>query len=190
MKAIIGLGNPGIKYENTWHNIGFLAVDEFIKKHNFPNYKKSKKFNALISEEIFDQEKIAVIKPQTYMNESGKAVRQIMDFYKLIGKEIIIVHDDIDLLQEKMKISADRGSAGHKGVDSIFGQTKIQDFIRLRIGINPDLKKTKKAMDLVLKSFSRRESQNVKKTLAKSVEALDCIIIEGVEKAMNKYNKA
>lgn len=188
MKIIIGLGNPGEKYKNTWHNIGFLAVDEFIKENNFPDFKPSKKFNADISEKDFNEENIIIAKPKTYMNESGKSVRSIMDFYKLLGKEIIIIHDDIDLLAGKIKISIDRGSAGHKGVQSIFNNAKTEGFIRIRIGICPDFKRDKKAKDVVLKKIGKNEKELMKKSIDIAVEAIKTLITDGLEKTMNKYN--
>ncbi|MCX6759869.1 MAG: aminoacyl-tRNA hydrolase, partial [Candidatus Nealsonbacteria bacterium] len=151
MKIIIGLGNPGEKYENTWHNIGFMALDEIIRENNFSDFRFEKKFNAEISENSLNGEKIIIAKPQTYMNESGKTVRSIMDFYKLSADDFIIIHDDVDLPVSKIKIYFDRGSAGHKGVQSIFIQTGKENFIRIRMGISPQKGKDKKAMHTVLK---------------------------------------
>jgi PTH1 family peptidyl-tRNA hydrolase len=188
MKIIIGLGNPGKRYENTRHNIGFLVIDKFTKENNFPDFKSLKKFNAQVSERILNGEKIIIVKPETYMNESGKSIKKLMDFYKLKAEEFIIIHDDIDLLEGKIKISSDRGSAGHKGVDSIFNETKSKKFIRLRVGINPNLNKTKKAMDVVLKKFNSTERINAKKTIDKTINALDCLLTNGLENTMTKYN--
>jgi len=188
MKIIIGLGNPGKKYQKTWHNIGFLILDKFQKKENFPAFKISKKCNALISEKKINNEKIILFKPQTYMNESGKAVKKIIDFYKASEDKIIIVHDDVDLLREKIKISKARGSAGHKGIESIFKETNKQGFVRIRIGINPSFKKTKKAEDIVLKKFIGEEENTAKKIIKKGAEAIKFLLEKGVEKTMTKYN--
>ena len=184
MKIIIGLGNPGKKYENTWHNIGFLTVDDFIREHNFPELKKSEKFNALISE----KENIIVAKPETYMNESGEAVSHLMNYYKILPKDIVIIHDDIDLLAGKIKISTDRGSAGHKGIQSVFDRTKNKEFTRIRIGISPNLEKTRKAESVVLKKISKGERALMEKSIEKAVDAINIIMEEGLEKAMTKYN--
>lgn len=188
MKIIIGLGNPGKKYENTWHNIGFLAVDELIRNNNFPKLKSSNKFNAEISEGKINNENIIVAKPNTYMNESGKAVNSLMSFYKITGKDIIIMHDDSDLLAGRIKISVDRGSAGHKGIQSIFDITGAKEFSRIRIGISPGFEKSGKAKDFVLKKIGRNEKMLIKKAIEKAAEAAEILIAEGEEKAMNKYN--
>lgn len=188
MKIIIGLGNPGEKYKETWHNIGFLAVDDFVKKNNFPDFSLSKKFNMEISEGKINDKNIILGKPRTYMNESGKAVGPLKNFYKATGKDIIIIHDDIDLLLGKIKISQDRGSAGHKGVQSIFDKTGIQEFIRIRIGINSDFEKSRKAKDFVLKKISRNEKHLMKKSIDMASKAIETLVKEGIEKAMNQYN--
>ncbi len=136
MILIVGLGNPGKKYQLTRHNIGFQVVDEFVKKNNFPDFKISKKFNALISEGIVDGAKVILAKPQTFMNNSGKAVKSLIRNWKLEIRNLVVVHDDIDLPLGKIKISIGRGSAGHKGVQSIIDELATKNFVRFRIGIN------------------------------------------------------
>ena len=189
MKIIIGLGNPGEKYEDTWHNIGFLVLDEFQKEYNFSDFSPFGKASALVSQGVIENEKIILAKPTTYMNESGRAAQEIISFYKLEEKDLIVAHDEIDLILGKIKISSDRGSAGHKGVDSLFSYLGGQGFIRLRIGISPDLKKSRKALDFVLKKFGRGDGQRVKTVVKKSCEALYDILTIGSEKAMSKYNQ-
>jgi PTH1 family peptidyl-tRNA hydrolase len=184
----MGLGNPGKKYENTWHNIGFWAIDEFWRENNFPDFTFSKKFTASVSEKKWGNEKIILAKPQTYMNLSGKTAKALADFYKIDLKNLVVVHDDIDLLLGKMKISTDRGSAGHKGVESVFQEIGEKDFVRLRIGISPELKKTRKAQDFVLRKFGKKETKIAKDIVKKANEALKLLITDGLEKAMNKYN--
>lgn len=163
VKIIIGLGNPGEKYNNTPHNIGFEAIDEFAKENNFPDFKLSKKFNALISE----KDDILLAKPQTFMNESGKSVKKIIRNSKstLRGasseiRNLIIIHDDIDLELGKIKVSKNRGSAGHKGVESIIKELGNKDFIRIRIGVSKEEKPD------VLKKFSQQDKELAKKTLS------------------------
>ena len=188
MIIIIGLGNLGEKYKNTWHNIGFWAVDEFWRDHNFPAFSLDKEFKALVSKKILGNETIVLAKPQTYMNLSGRSARALADFYKVNLKNLVVVHDDIDLLLGKMKMSVDSGSAGHKGVESVFQELGGQNFIRLRIGISPELKKTRKAEDFVLRKFGKREMKTAKDIVKNASEVLKLLITEGVEKAMNKYN--
>src|SRR3989338_2908928 len=117
MTIITGLGNPGEKFKHTRHNAGFMALDFFAKKNNFSEFKLSKKYNALISENVLNDNKIMLIKPQSFMNESGLAVKKITTHYKLLTTHLIVVHDDIDLPLGKIKFSKDSGAGGHKGVD-------------------------------------------------------------------------
>ena len=151
MIIIVGLGNPGRKYRNTRHNIGFQVVDEFARENKFPEFKLSKKFNSLISE----KNNIVLAKPQTFMNESGKAVK------KMTG-ELIVVHDDIDLPLGKVRISKARGAAGHKGVESIIKEIGTKDFTRFRIGISPKTGKPKNVEKFVLQKFTKQEKEIIK----------------------------
>jgi len=201
MIIIIGLGNPGEKFKNTRHNVGFMVLDKFAEKNNFPEFKLSKKFNAEISsafaEASADREgkKILLVKPQTFMNESGKSVRAITKPYTLDPKPLlVVVHDDIDLPIGKIKIVQERGSAGHKGVESIIKSIGNENLIRIRIGIKPEQYRrpvhgTKKAKNLVLKKFSPGEQEILNQTITKTAEVLDFLIKEGLDKAMNEYNK-
>lgn len=193
MIIIIGLGNPGKKFEHTRHNVGFMAVDALAKINNFPEFKLSKKFSSLISEEIIAEQKILLAKPQTFMNESGKAVRAITKPYTINPKPLlVIIHDDIDLPVGKIKIIKERGSAGHKGVESIIKSIGNDGLIRFRIGISPyskpDLEQIK-AKNVVLKKFSKEEQKSIDKTIQNTVDALNLYIIEGIDKTMNEYNK-
>jgi len=190
MITIIGLGNPGEKYKNTRHNVGFMAVDEFAKKYQFPDFELQKKYEALISK----KENIMLAKPQTFMNESGKSAKKILDNNNV--ESLVVIHDDIDLPIGKIKIIKERGSAGHKGVESIIQNIGSEGLVRFRIGIassaealaKAEQKEKMKAMDVVLKDFSTDEQKLIDETLQKTVEALDCFINEGLDKAMNKFN--
>src|SRR3989344_9557063 len=138
MIIIMGLGNPGEKFKNTRHNVGFEALDFFAKKNNFPDFELSKKYDALISSSFAkasadkENENILLVKPQTFMNESGKTAKQLM---KNKEAELVIVHDDIDLPLGKLKIIQERGAAGHKGIESIIQNVGNEGLIRFRIGI-------------------------------------------------------
>ncbi|OGZ84061.1 MAG: aminoacyl-tRNA hydrolase [Candidatus Staskawiczbacteria bacterium RIFOXYD1_FULL_39_28] len=183
MIIIIGLGNPGKKFENTRHNVGFMAIDEFAKKNNFPDFVLNKKANALISE----NNKIILAKPQTFMNESGKAVRVLTKPYILNPKPLlVIVHDDIDLKVGKIKIVKERGSAGHKGVESIIKNIGNEGLIRIRIGIGGQ--NDVKAMKVVLKKFSKNEQKIINGVIFKTTDAIDSLIKNGHEKATNEFN--
>ncbi len=171
MILIVGLGNPGEKYNHTRHNIGFRVLDEFQKENDFPDFTLSKKFNALVSTKEFANKKIILAKPQTLMNSSGVAVKKITTDYKLPTTNLIVVHDDIDLPLGKIKISKNRGSAGHKGVESIIKELGAKNFIRIRLGIgqNEKLKMKNEKLQLkiqldkfVLENFTQEEEKELR----------------------------
>jgi len=181
MIIIIGLGNPGEQYKNTRHNIGFMALDAFAGKNDFPEFKLQKKSNALVSE----KDGTVLLKPQTFMNESGKSVKKILSQDK--NSEVIVIHDDIDLPVGKIKIVKERGSAGHKGVESIIQNIGNDGLIRFRIGIGSKTKT--EAMKVVLKNFSVEEQKIIDEVIKKISEALNLFTKDGLERAMNEYNK-
>jgi PTH1 family peptidyl-tRNA hydrolase len=180
MNIIIGLGNPGEQYKNTRHNVGFMAIDKFAEENNFPEFKLQKKFGAEISE----TENIILAKPQIFMNESGKSVQKIIKNKEV--KDIIIIHDDVDLPVGKIKIVKERGSAGHKGVESIIKSVGNENLIRIRIGIAPE--KEIEAQKIVLKNFSPEEKNAISDAIQKTIQAIETLISEGLEKAMNQFN--
>jgi len=135
MKLIVGLGNPGEKYEKTRHNAGFLAVDKMADNFQFPSFEFRRTFNAEISQDIIGSEKVILVKPQTFMNNSGEAVKAILDYYKIGPESVIVIHDDLDIAIGEYKVSKNRGSAGHRGVQSIIDYFGTKDFTRARIGI-------------------------------------------------------
>ena len=170
MKIIAGLGNPGKKYKGTRHNVGFKIIDEFAKENNFPEFYLSEKNNALISE----KNNIFLIKPQGFMNQSGKTLKTLAENQPRLKflENLIVVHDDIDLLLGKIRISKNRGSAGHKGVESIIGELKSKNFTRLRIGIQPKKGKPENMEKFVLKKFIKEEKKIIKETIKKSLTEL------------------
>lgn len=189
MITIIGLGNPGEQYKNTRHNVGFMVIDKFAEKNNFPEFKIHKKSKALISlgrSSTGEPEKddILLAKPQTFMNDSGKTAKELLSNNK--DGNLIIIHDDIDLPVGKLKIVSERGSAGHKGVESIIKSIGNNGLVRFRIGIAG--KKDVKAIKVVLKKFSKEEQLLLDEIINKSVEALNLFVTEGLEKTMNKFN--
>jgi len=135
MKIIVGLGNPGKKFEKTRHNLGFMVLDKFSRKNKFPKFKMQKEFLAEISEKKIGKEKIILAKPQTFMNNSGKSVKILTRTFNLEPKNLFVIHDDLDIPFGKIKISFGRGSAGHRGVQSIIDEIGTRDFVRFRIGI-------------------------------------------------------
>jgi len=207
MILIVGLGNPGKKFEKTRHNVGFRVVNEFAKKNNFPDFKISKKFNALISEGEFNNEKVILAKSQTFMNLSGKAVKKLVSSFRFQVSGLWVVHDDIDLPLGKIRIVKNRGSAGHKGVESIIKELGTKNFVRFRIGILPKTGKPKNLEKFVLQKpskakpseaedetksqrpFNKDEEKIIKEVTQKTVEEIEFSLKEGLEKAMSKFNK-
>lgn len=169
MKIIIGLGNPGQKYEKTRHNAGFIMLnklrDYFIDQgHNFENFTMSKNFNAQISAGLHKSEKVLLVKPQTYMNESGLAIKKIVDFYKINPeKDLIIIYDDVDLNFQEIRAKG-KSSGGHKGMQSIIDVLESENLKRIRIGILGKEKNTiKDTSSYVLKNFENTEEKKLDK---------------------------
>ena len=188
MILIVGLGNPGTKYSRTRHNIGFRVLDEFSKENNFPNFKLAKKFKSLISAGNFSGKKILLVKPQTFMNNSGSAIKALTKFYKITSPGLVLIHDDIDLPLGKMRISKGRGSAGHKGVESIIRELGTKNFVRFRIGIQPQKGKPKNSEKFVLEKFTKEEII-IKKIIKTTCQALKIALTKDTEKSMTKFNK-
>ncbi len=178
MTIIVGLGNPGEKFNLTRHNVGFMVLDFFAAKNGFDDFLFSKKYTAEISE----NNGVILVKPQTFMNDSGRAAQALL---KNKEATLIVVHDDIDLPLGNIKFSVGSSSGGHKGVQSIIDMLGTKDFIRLKIGIATN---DQKAMDVVLKKFSKEEQKMLDEVIEKSAEALDYFLENGIEKTMNKYN--
>ena len=189
MILIVGLGNPGIKYERTRHNIGFRVLDKLQKENDFPDFKFSKKSNSLISKKNTGKEEIILSKSETFMNNSGQTVKKLITYYSMPLTNLIVVHDDLDLLLGKMRISKNRGSAGHKGVESIIKELGSKNFARLRIGIRNQKSKVKNSEKFVLKNFTKEEAKTIEKIIKESCSSLKMILSKGFEKAMNKFNK-
>ncbi|MFH1509379.1 MAG: aminoacyl-tRNA hydrolase [bacterium] len=138
MKLIVGLGNPGPKYEMSRHNTGFLVLDLIKENLDFPDFKENNKFGCAETENLIGQEKVLLVKPLTFMNNSGEAIRKLIDFYKLdVTRDLLIIYDDVDLDVGKFKTSG-TSSAGHRGMESIIKHVGISELRRIRIGIGRD----------------------------------------------------
>jgi len=169
MELIIGLGNPCKKYEKTRHNLGFLVINELAEKMEMNNWKIKMQFNANIAQGNFKNEKIILAKPQTFMNNSGMAIKSIVDYYKIPNENIFIIHDDIDLELGEIKVQKNRSSAGHKGVQSIINALGTKDFIRVRLGIKSiDQKTIIDTEKFVLQKFSKDEGKIIQETIKKA----------------------
>ena len=172
MKLIFGLGNPGEKYKNTRHNAGFLAVDFLIHNFGFSLTNFYKKFNSDVLESQSLGDKVLFVKPQTFMNESGKAVREITQFYKLdFSKDILVLHDDADLPLGTIRFTASSSSAGQNGVQNIIDELGSQDFPRLRIGVESRVSREEmETANFVLSNFSAEEMGKLEKDVFPEVE--------------------
>jgi PTH1 family peptidyl-tRNA hydrolase len=160
MKLIIGLGNPGEKYQKTRHNIGFILLDLLAEEMNI-NFELNSNLNAEIAEFKQGTEKILLCKPQTFMNNSGQAVSKIINYYKIDLKDILVIQDEIDLPFGKIKFATNSSSAGHKGIQSIVDHLGTQEFQRLRFGINHETNPLPTEI-FVLKNFSQKELETIK----------------------------
>ena len=184
MKMIVGLGNPGRKYETTRHNVGFIVVDEIAKQLNITNYQN--KFNAHIATAEYKGEKILLVKPQTYMNLSGEAVLNLAQYYKIDPQDVLVINDDMDLPVGTIRIRSFGGAAGQKGLKNIIDLLKTNKVPRIRIGIdkNPQIE----AADYVLGKFEKESIPFVKDSIIRAKEAALMIVSVDVETAMNAYN--
>jgi len=162
---IVGLGNPGEKFKNTRHNLGFEVLDEIQQENGFPEFSFAEKFKAEISQGIINGEKTILVKPQTFMNTSGESVKLLINYYKLKESDLIVIHDDIDIPLGEVKVSGDSGSAGHKGVLSIIDAIGTKDFKRIRIGILPTKGKPSETEKFVLKKFTKKEKTIIQETI-------------------------
>lgn len=156
MLLLVGLGNPGKEYECTRHNAGFMAIDRIAKSFNFEPFTFDKKFNALISFGKINSAKTILFKPQTFMNNSGASVGKVMDYYKISPENLIVIQDELDIDIGDYKITKNRSSAGHKGIQSIIDSLRTKDFTRYRIGIESD-RKNMTSDNFVLENFSHEE---------------------------------
>lgn len=184
MKLIVGLGNPGDKYQNTRHNLGFRVVDEFGRQITNSKFQISKNLKA----EISKTENLILAKPQTFMNSSGDAIQVIAHFYKIPVEDIIVIHDDLDISLGKIKIRQGGSAAGHHGVESIIEKLGTDQFIRVRLGIEPSSAVIHNPEKFVLESFDSSEKSKVKEMIKKGVDAVELILKKGLEISQNQYN--
>ena len=195
MIYIVGLGNPGEEYKKTRHNTGRIILDIIRKKIDADDFEFNKKINALVSEGKIGKEKIMLIEPETFMNKSGLSLKSLITSKKK-AHDLVVIYDDLDLPIGKMKISFNRGTGGHKGVESVAKQIKTLEFARFRVGISPKTPggKTKKPSgdDIVAKHilgvFKDPEMLELKKIGKHAGEALEVFVKEGIEMAMTKFN--
>jgi peptidyl-tRNA hydrolase, PTH1 family len=182
---IVGLGNPGREYRETRHNIGFLLMDRLAVNLNTRFTRLQSK--ALVASTTYQERKIILAKPQTFMNLSGQSVQGLIHFYKLPLTNILIAHDDLDLPPGTIRIRPDGGSAGQKGMSSILERLGTDEFPRLRLGVGRPPGQMQ-APDYVLQDFSNGERTLISETLNRAMEAVLTFVTEGLNATMNKYN--
>jgi peptidyl-tRNA hydrolase, PTH1 family len=191
MKLIVGLGNPGSDYVNNRHNVGYACISYFAKQHVITLSRKQGQ--ARVGTGNIGDFQIVLARPQTYMNVSGEAVEYLVNRYGIDIKDLIVIHDDLDLPMGKLRIRLNGGSGGHNGVESIINCLGSPDFIRVRIGIGrPEVDSPYsrgEVVDYVLGNLTDEENHTLVKSFSRVNEALEVLILKGLEAGMNKYNR-
>lgn len=181
--VIVGLGNPGIKYQQTRHNVGFMFVDKVAECYNV-NFVLDKQKEAYIAEIYIDGKKHLLIKPVTYMNNSGSAVRKVMDYWNIDPSELIVVYDDMDLEVGKIRIRKFGSAGGHNGMKSIIAHIQTQEFKRIRIGIGRSMDN----IEHVLGKFKPSEKPLIDEAISLAPNLVNDYLAKGIEFLMNRYN--
>ena len=190
-RLIVGLGNPGPKYDRTRHNIGFEIVDALAKSFPGVSLTANKRFQGEVGEFRSGGDRVALIKPTTYMNNSGQAVRAVLDWYKLDVGSVLVIYDDMDLPMGKLRMRLSGGAGGHNGMKSIISHLGTKEFPRLRVGIGSTEKgdeRDRAVVSHVLGRFAPEDRKIVDAVIPMAVDAIDLSLRKGVERAMNLYN--
>ena len=185
MYLIAGLGNPENEYAHTRHNMGFDTINNIAKNNNISISKT--KFKALYETGIIQGKKVILLKPQTYMNSSGISIKEVVDFYNIKPEEIIIIYDDIDIEKGKIKLRKKGGPGSHNGMKSVIQELQSTDFIRIRVGIGqPEFKND--MINYVIGNVPDEEQKVLQEGTQKAAEAVEEILKNGIDIAMNKFN--
>ncbi|WP_303105539.1 aminoacyl-tRNA hydrolase [uncultured Mitsuokella sp.] len=187
MKIIAGLGNPGTEYARTKHNVGFMFVDALAEALGVSASEWQVKFDALVAPARIGTQKVLLVKPQTYMNESGRAIGPLLSWYKLEPENLIVVHDDMDIPVGTIRIRKKGSAGGHNGIKSILAHVGDEHFARVRIGIGRPLPGWT-VVNHVLAPFSDEGQQKIEDAIKYLEPAVECIVTEDVDVAMNRYN--
>jgi len=186
LKIIVGLGNPGFQYERTRHNIGFLVVDRLAIAHHI--LISTKRFKSLFGKGLIDFQDVILVKPMTFMNRSGEAVSRVLQFYHSGPEDLIVIHDDLDLHFGRLRFKQRGGDGGHQGVRSIIESIGANNFLRLKVGVG----RPPKGMDpasYVLGAFPLSEEDDLNRVLDQAKEAIKVMLLDGVQTAMNRFQK-
>jgi len=188
LKLIVGLGNPGIEYQFTPHNLGFLAIDRIADDCGVE--VRNRQCRALTARVTIGAEQVILAKPETYMNLSGIAVRELLTKHDLNpATDLIVIYDELDLPLGTIRIRQRGSSAGHNGMESVIGALGTQEFLRIRLGVTPDGKKVLEGARYLLKPLRKAQLKIVDEVLDRAAEAVKVIVTEGPAAAMNRYNR-
>jgi len=185
LRVIAGLGNPGEKYAKTRHNIGFMVTAELAERFNI---NSSYKFDGLIGDFFFGGEKIIIFQPMKYMNKSGQPISKLLDYFQIEAKDLLVIHDDLDLDLGKMRFRQNGSSGGHNGIKSIINNLGTKEFRRLKIGIGRPPENIP-VPDFVLTTFQGEEKKISEQIVEEAASAVELMLRENIMKAMNKYNR-
>ena len=183
---LVGLGNPGDQYENTRHNVGFMVADELAERSHVPVQRL--KFRALTNTVTVGDRKVLLMKPVTYMNLSGEAVHEAAAFYKIPPEHILVVSDEVALAPGKLRVRRSGSAGGHNGLKNIIAHLGTDQFPRIRLGVGQKPHPDYDMADWVLGKFQGEDKKAVEAAVKKAADAAECLIREGVDKAMNQYN--
>ncbi len=184
MKLIVGLGNPGKEYENTRHNIGFMAIDNYVKLHNLGDFKE--KFNGLFLKYQLGDEQVILVKPLSFMNLSGDVVRKYVDYFKIDISDILIIHDDLDMPVGKIKLKLGGSSGGHNGIKDISLKLGTEEYKKLKVGISNN--KNIDTKDYVLGRFSKEEKVLIDEAITETGSIIDDYFKYPFNDLMSRYN--
>ena len=185
MYLIVGLGNPEPEYNKTRHNMGFNTINKISQQYNIE--VKQNKFQALYGSGMIEKEKVILLKPQTYMNLSGNSVKEVVDFYKIEKEKILVIYDDMDIEPGKIKIRKKGSAGGHNGMKSIIQMIGTEEFPRIRVGIGRPIRKDDE-INYVIGAIPEEDLKRLDEGIEKAQKAVEEILRNGVDSAMNKYN--
>lgn len=185
--CIVGLGNPGTKYEKTRHNAGFMCLDLLSRQYGVGTPKK--KFDALLQDATIAGQRCLLCWPQTYMNNSGQAVSKILQFYKMSTRQLLVIFDDISLEPGRLRIRREGSHGGHNGIKDIVSLCGGQDFPRIKIGVGGASHPGYDLKDWVLSTISGEDRTKIQAALEDGAKAAECILSSGIDAAMNQYNR-
>jgi peptidyl-tRNA hydrolase, PTH1 family len=181
---VAGLGNPGPRHERDRHNVGWMVIDEIARRRD-ASFKS--KFNGRVGETRFDESRVALVKPETYMNESGRSISAAARFYKVSPEDVLVVHDDVDLELGRLQARAGGGLAGHNGLRSIAQALGSPEFLRLRIGVGrPGRGDPRDVADFVLAPFDAHEDRD--EIVGRAADAVETLVVEGLEETQRRFN--